>query len=145
MKKTAHLIASVVTLLCIATFVLSTIIIELIGNAQTIAQVKSLIVSPGLLILIPAIAVTGGTGFPLASNRKGHLVASKKKRMPFIAANGILVLIPCAIFLDTKAASGLFDTWFYAVQVIELLAGGTNLALLGMNMRDGFRLSGRFR
>ncbi|WP_218153342.1 hypothetical protein [Methylophaga sulfidovorans] len=65
--------------------------------------------------------------------------------MPFIAANGILVLIPCAIFLDRWASIGAFDTHFYVLQGVELLAGAINLILMGMNMRDGFRMSGRFR
>jgi hypothetical protein len=62
--------------------------------------VKSLIVTPGLYILIPAIAATGGSGFFLSMTRKGRLVDAKKKRMPFIAANGLLILVPAAIFLD---------------------------------------------
>jgi hypothetical protein len=35
--------------------------------------------------------------------------------MPLIAANGILVLIPSALFLASKARAGQFDTSFYAV------------------------------
>jgi hypothetical protein len=65
--------------------------------------------------------------------------------MPFIAANGLLVLIPCAIFLDRWAAAGEFDTTFYTVQALELLAGAVNLALMGLNIRDGMTMSGRFR
>jgi hypothetical protein len=65
--------------------------------------------------------------------------------MPLIAANGLLVLIPSALFLAAKARAGEFDTTFYAVQALELAAGATNLILLGLNMRDGFKLSGRFR
>lgn len=33
---------------------------------------------------------------------------------------------------------------FYAVQALELVAGATNVVLLGLNIRDDFRLSGRF-
>lgn len=65
--------------------------------------------------------------------------------MPFIGANGVLVLIPCAIFLDSWVSSGAFDTTFYIVQGIELVAGATNLTLMSMNIRDGLRMSGRFR
>jgi hypothetical protein len=65
--------------------------------------------------------------------------------MPFIAANGLLVLVPCAIVLNRWAAAGSFDTAFYAVQAIELLAGALNLALMGLNARDGLRLAGRLR
>ena len=64
------------------------------------------------------------------------------KRMPFIAANGLLILVPAAIFLDQWASAGAFDTKFYLVQAVELLAGAVNLTLMGLNMRDGLRLSG---
>jgi hypothetical protein len=67
----------------------------------------------------------------------------KKKRMPFIAANGLIILIPCAILLDSWASQGLLDARFYLVQGLELVAGGTNLVLMGMNIRDGLTLSGR--
>ena len=63
--------------------------------------------------------------------------------MPFVAANGIVILIPAALFLAWKADSYAFDAAFYAVQVVELVAGAVNLALLGLNVRDGLRLTGR--
>ena len=65
--------------------------------------------------------------------------------MPFIAANGILVLIPSALFLASKAKAAQFDAAFYLVQAIELAAGAANLALLALNMRDGLKMTGRFR
>jgi len=73
------------------------------------------------------------------------LVGTKFKRMPFIAGNGILVLIPSALFLASKASAGEFDTNFYLVQALELVAGGVNIALLGLNMRDGLKLKGWLR
>jgi hypothetical protein len=77
--------------------------------------------------------------------RKGRLVDAKKKRMPFIAVNGLLVLVPCAIVLNRWAAAASFDTAFYVVQSIELVAGAVNLALMGLNARDGLRMAGRLR
>jgi hypothetical protein len=65
--------------------------------------------------------------------------------MPVIAGNGLLILVPAALVLDRWAAAGAFDARFYIVQAVELLAGGTNLTLIGLNMRDGLRLSGRRR
>ena len=62
-----------------------------------------------------------------------------------IAANGVVVLIPAALYLASKAQAGQFDTSFYIVQVIELIAGAVNITLLGLNMRDGLRLSGKLR
>jgi len=140
-----HWLAAPVATLCIASFFSATIFVELLGTADSIATVKSLIVWPGLFILIPAIALTGGSGFALAKTRNGKLVEQKKKRMPIIGANGILVLIPCAIFLDRWASVGTYDTTFYIVQGIELVAGSINLTLMGMNIRDGLKMSGRFR
>ena len=36
------------------------------------------------------------------------------------------------------AAAGQFDSVFYIVQSIELIAGAANLTLLGLSMKDGF-------
>lgn len=138
-----HLVVSAIATLCIATFFASTVFVELFGTYEQIAAVKSLIVIPGLFILVPAIAMTGGTGFALSKQRKGKLVDSKKKRMPIIGANGLLILLPSAIFLDQWASAGSFDTKFYIVQGLELLAGAVNLTLMGMNIRDGLKLSGK--
>lgn len=138
-----HPVAAVIATLCIATFFTSTILVELFGSHESIAMVKSLIVMPGLFILVPAIAVTGGTGFVLSKNRKGRLVDNKQKRMRFIGANGLLVLLPAAIMLDQWAASGSFDTKFYIVQGLELLAGAINLSLMSLNMRDGLKMTGK--
>lgn len=145
MIKNIHFTAGILATMTIATFFTSSIIVELFGTHESIAAVKSLILIPGLFILVPAIAATGGTGFALSKSRKGRLVQVKQKRMPFIGANGILVLIPCAIFLDRWASTGTFDTTFYIVQGIELVAGAVNLTLMSMNIRDGLKLSGRFR
>lgn len=125
--------------LCIATFFLSTIIVELFGSHAAVARLKSLIVTPGLWIMVPLMAAAGGSGVLLAKSRKGRLVEAKKRRMPFIAANGLLVLVPCAIVLNRWAAAGSFDTTFYVVRAIELIAGASNLTLMGLNARDGIR------
>lgn len=144
MKQIIHRIAAITATLCIATFFTSTVLGELFGSHEMVAAIKRLIVMPGLLILVPAMVVAGGTGFVLSRLRKGKLVQVKKKRMPLIAANGVLVLIPCAIFLDRWASAGLFDTSFYLVQGVELIAGAVNLVLMAMNIRDGLKMHGRF-
>ncbi|MGH1538464.1 MAG: hypothetical protein ACRBDX_10550 [Gammaproteobacteria bacterium] len=145
MKRTVHLIAAILATLCIATFFTTTIIVELFGSPESIATVKSLIVTPGLFILIPAIAITGGSGFSLFKGKKGGLAENKKKRMPFIGLNGLLILLPCAIFLDQWASVGAFYSKFYVVQGLELLAGAVNLRLMGKNMRDGLKMTGKLR
>lgn len=62
--------------------------------------------------------------------------------MPFIAANGILILVPAALFLAFKASHAELDGVFYAVQGLELIAGAANITLLGLNMRDGLKMKG---
>jgi hypothetical protein len=65
--------------------------------------------------------------------------------MPFIGANGVLILIPAAFFLDQWAWAGSFDMKFYIVQGMELVAGVINLILMSMNIRDGMKLVGRMK
>ena len=141
MKQYIHRIAAIIATLCIATFFTSSIIVELFGSLNSVTQVKNLIVMPGLFILIPAIATTGATGFALAKDRKSRFVNTKKKRMPIIALNGLLLLLPAAIFLNQWAASGVFDNRFYLVQTLELLVGAINLVLMSLNIRDGLKLT----
>jgi len=143
MSRHLHRIAGLLALLCIATFFSATVLTELFGSHDAVARLKSLIVTPGLWILIPALAAAGGSGKVLSRHRQGRLVDAKKRRMPFIAANGALVLLPCALLLDHWAGAGHFDARFYAVQALELVAGAINLTLMGLNVRDGLRLAGR--
>lgn len=145
MPTRAHLVAGVLAPLCLVTFFVATVLVELFGSHAAVAQLKALIVTPGLWIMIPAIAAAGGSGVHLGRTRKGRLVDAKRRRMPFIAANGLLVLVPCAIVLDRWAGAGSFDTGFYVVQAIELLAGAVNFWLMGLNVRDGLRMAGRLR
>lgn len=145
MSKYVHRFGGILAPLCLIIFFSSTVFVELFSSTATIAQLKAWIVTPGLWVMIPAIAMAGGSGMFMGNTRKGRLVESKKKRMPFIAANGILVLVPCAIFLNRWAQAGTFDTTFYVVQVVELIAGAINLFLMGLNVRDGLRMAGRLK
>jgi hypothetical protein len=96
-------------------------------------------------LLIPVLAAAAGSGFTLAKGRQAGLIGAKIKRMPWIAANGLLILIPSALFLASKAKAAEFDASFYAVQVLELAVGAVNITLLGLNMRDGLKMKGRLR
>ena len=139
MKARIHGLAGLLAMLTIATFWLSTLVAELFLSVATITWVKQAIVW-GLFVLIPLLMITGGSGFVLGRNSSYPVIARKRRRMPFIALNGMLLLAPAAIYLSWKAQSGAFDGWFYGVQVLELLAGATNLLLMGLNARDDVRL-----
>ncbi len=140
MIKFIHPIAGAVALFIILSFWLSTTLSELFAGPTLVTTVKTLI-PWGFLILIPMLIAAGGSGVRLGKKMRGPLISAKQKRMPFIAANGILILIPSALFLSFKAQAGAFDIGFYTVQVIELIAGAANILLLSLNMRDGLRLS----
>lgn len=140
MPRIIHPLAGLLALLTIATFWLSTAISELFLSAAAVSAVKTAI-PWGFILLVPALAATGGSGFALSKGMRKGLVEAKRKRMPFIAANGLLVLIPAALFLAYKAQAGAFDASFYAVQVLELIAGAANITLLSLNMRDGLALT----
>lgn len=144
MIKRIHPVAGTLAIITIATFWFSTVISELVGSPELVTSVKTAI-PWGFLILIPALAAAGGTGFKLGRGHRTGLIGAKAKRMPLIALNGLVVLVPSAFFLSHKAQLGAFDTGFYAVQGLELVAGAVNLVLLGLNMRDGLKMKGRFR
>ena len=142
MVKIVHPAAGAVALVMILTFWLSTTLSELFANQSVVTMVKTAI-PWGFLILVPAMMIVGASGFRLGKTWRGPLIAKKRARMPFIAVNGLLVLIPAALYLSFKAQAGAFDAGFYAVQVLELVAGALNITLLTLNMRDGLRLKGR--
>lgn len=131
-----HPLAGALAMFTITLFIIATLASEVFGGATAIAAVKAGILR-GLLVLIPALAIVGGSGFRLGTY---GLAATKIVRMRVVAANGVLVLIPCAFVLARWAQQGAFDGAFYAVQGLELLAGSVNLTLLGLNMRDGLRM-----
>ncbi|MBK7026367.1 MAG: hypothetical protein IPH40_05310 [Polaromonas sp.] len=144
-KTVIHGTAGTLAMLLIATFWTSTLVSELFLSTSVVVLVKHYIAYYGLACLVLAMAITGGSGFALGRGRKGQLIEAKKKRMPIIGANGLLIMIPSAVFLSIKANAGEFDMWFYVVQVLELAVGVLQLILMGKNFRAGLRLSGRIR
>ncbi|MFC9475988.1 hypothetical protein ACFTS5_27705 [Nocardia sp. NPDC056952] len=143
MAARIHPVAGAVGLLTVLTFWTSTVVSELSGSTAAIVAVK-LAIPWALPILVLALAITGGTGFRLAGKSAMPALLAKKRRMPFIAGNGLLVLIPSAITLAVLAGRAEFGPLFYGVQALELFAGATNIVLMSLNARDGFRVTGRF-
>ena len=134
MKTKIHGFFGVVALLCVLSFWIGTVASEAFGNPADIALVK-LSILKGMMVLVPAMMLAGASGFSM--KWKGAMVERKKQRMKIIAANGLLILLPSAFFLSNRAGQGNFDAWFYSVQIVELLAGATNISLLILNMKNG--------
>ncbi|CAI3950561.1 hypothetical protein [Commensalibacter communis] len=135
----AHRIAGIIALMMLLIFWFSTVITELMGNVDYIKNVKSCI-PYGFILLIPALMIVGGTGFKLAGKSQTPILQKKKTRMPFIAFNGLAILIPCAFYLRYLAIHEQFDLVFVFIQIIELIVGGINIALLILNVKAGLQL-----
>lgn len=140
MKRNIHAVAGVLAFLFIAMFWTSTVVSELFLDHAAVTSVK-VAVTYAFIAFVPCMAITGATGFAMGGKSTFPTLVAKRRRMPIIGVNGLLVLIPAAIFLSVKAQAGEFDTAFYAVQIQELLAGATNLFLMGLNIRDGRQMS----
>lgn len=143
MLKRLHPIAGITGFVTILTFWISTIAAEISRSQHTVTQVKQAI-PWGLPVLVPALAITGVAGLQMAGRSATPLITAKRRRMPFVAANGLLILTPAAIYLDFLATRTDFGAVFYSVQALELTAGAVNLTLMTLNIRDGLRLSRRF-
>lgn len=139
-----HAIAGTLAFVIIVSFMVSSAIAEISGEAEWILPVKTAI-AWSLLALVPTLAATGGSGLAMSGLPPKGLLAVKFTRMKFVAANGILVLVPAALLLAWKAGQGEFDTTFAVVQAVEFAAGFANLVLIGLNIRDGLRIGGRLR
>ena len=142
MKLKIHALSGSIALLTISTFWISTVLSEVFASHATIATVKTGVLL-GMIVLIPAMATAGATGAALGKGWKLPQVGRKSKRMQIIAANGLLILLPSAIFLALRARADQFDALFYSVQALELIAGATNITLLTRNMKDGLALRAR--
>jgi hypothetical protein len=142
-RPALHAAAGTLALVLVTCFWTATLVSELLLDSAAVVTVKKAIASYGIAGLVFAMAATGATGFSLGKDRQGRLIREKKRRMPLMAVNGLLVMIPAALFLAHKAGAGEFDLVFYAVQALELAVGAVQLTLLGRNFRAGLRLAGR--
>jgi hypothetical protein len=139
-----HAVLALLSVLFISGFLIATVAGDLSGDVVAMTASKR-VVAWLLLPLVLCLAGTGGVGAFLARGGGGGLIDVKKRRMRVIALNGVSVLAPLAIILWRLAEAHRFDSVYWVLQVVELLAGGVNLVLILMNVRDGLRLSGRLR
>lgn len=142
--RRVHPFAGGLALLTMALFWTSSVEVEIVGDVDDVVLVKHAIMW-GLLVLVPALATTGGTGFALGGRSADPRILAKQRRMQVVAAIGLLVLVPCVLFLGLTASPDDLDARFYAVQGVELVAGAVNITLMSLNVRDGLRLTGRIR
>lgn len=134
-----HGILAMIAILCIVSFWTSTVISELFLSHEAVINVKQAILQ-AFWLFIPCIALIGMTGMKMGGKSKHELIVKKRNRMPIIAGIGLVILIPSAFFLASKATAEEFDGVFYTVQGLELLAGAINLTLMGKSMKEGLAI-----
>lgn len=142
MKRKLHAAAGTLAFGLIACFSATTVLVELLGTPAQIATAKTAILY-AMAVLVPALATAGVTGASLGKGWRLPVVTRKTARMILVAANGLLILLPSAVYLALSARSGPLNGLFYTVQAVELLAGAVNITLLGLNLRDGLALARR--
>ncbi|SOD97700.1 hypothetical protein [Spirosoma fluviale] len=137
-----HAAAGLIAWCLIASFFIGSLISELSGNPTWIVVVKRTIFYSmwAMVLLVPVAALTGRK---LAGKSCNVVVVRKRKRMRWIAPNGLL-LLTLGSYLYYKASQGQFDPFFRSAQLVELALGLTNLVLLGLMIRDGYRLKRRY-
>ncbi|MBL0371724.1 hypothetical protein JJB09_06760 [Rhizobium sp. KVB221] len=140
MKTILHAAAGALSLLLVTSFLASTIVAELFLTYSAVASVKAVIAATIALLVLSMVA-TGASGAFLARGRISPIIAAKMRRMKLIAANGLIVMLPSAIFLYLRSADNHFDAIFLTVQAIEIAGGIVQLGLLGANFRDGLRMT----
>lgn len=138
----AHAIAGTLAWAFVLTFWVSSATVELFGPPWAILAVKQGILW-AMLGFVPLMATAGASGFRLGRGRLDRHTRAKRNRMKWIAGIGLLVLLPLAVFLRMKAVAGELDTTFAIAQGVELVAGAINGSLLGLQVRDGLRMTGR--
>jgi hypothetical protein len=135
-----HLAAAVGALVLIGTFLVSAAVTELIGDAGEVRALRLAIVLV-LPLLIGCLVTAALTGRRLAGRSRAAVVRRKQRRMQVVAVAGLVVLVPCAVILNQLAATASGGT--VALEITEFGAGALNLALLGLNFRDGRALTRR--
>lgn len=146
-----HRVAGVLALTLVVLAWLATAVTEAAGSREAIATVKQ-VIAWGLLLLVPAVVAANGSGWTLGAKRRsddGQLPAwlrRKQRRGIAVAALGLMVLAPCALWLAAASTRpGPLPDGFFAVQALELAAGAVNATLLTLNARDGYRMRSRRR
>ncbi|EBA07159.1 hypothetical protein [Sagittula stellata] len=137
-----HGIAGATALLTIVTFWGSALTAELVLSTAGIVIVRTAILY-AVPVLVLAMIAAGASGTRLAGRSRAPVIVAKRRRTMLAAANGLIVLVPSAVFLGLRAQVGQFGAPFAVVQIVELAAGAVNILLLGLNMKSGFSMRAR--
>jgi len=137
--RNLHKFAAIGAMVIIALFFLSTLISEIFLGVEEIVFVK-IAITYLIPFLVIFMALTGISGNKLGKKINSKEVLAKQKLIKIVAVNGILVLIPLAFTLRSYAENLEFTLFFWSLQILELIAGATNLFLMSKLARLGKEL-----
>ena len=135
-----HKVAGIFVLLTLVTFFLSTIIIESLGDHEQIKWLKLLIMIFALGLIAPFTIIIGKTGKKVSKGHDPKMLKKKSKLFKTMQRIGPFVLAPTGIALYFMARSDSFNTVFYTIQLIELIAQLTSIVLIIIAINTGIQL-----
>ncbi len=134
--KLLHRIASTTAFLMIASFMLSSLISEFIGDHVLIATVKrTIFYALALLIICMILTAVSAKKLALLHPDIPYALISIK-RIKWIGLNGVIFLAPLATFLNYFAQKDKLDTTFYLLQSLEIICGLINIFLFAKMFID---------
>ena len=105
MPRIIHPLAGIIALLTIVTFWLSTAISELFLSEVAVVTVKTAI-PWGFLLLVPALATVGGSGFFLAHGQRQGLVGAALVRGSVILRTSVFDVGSMLLFVGRERNAG---------------------------------------
>ena len=125
--KLFHHTSSILVLLMIICFEISSLSSEFLGDYTLIANVKKAILySLPLLMIFMIIAAVSAKKLALLYTNNPY-AQIKVKRMKLMGMNGLVFLMPLAILLNYFAQNSIIDTTFYLLQCLEIICGLFNI------------------
>ena len=140
MKTLYHAAAGISSLTCLLIFLVATINVEYSYSAPEMIAAQGVMLQT-MWVYIPLIFTAGGIGYILSKERKERIVQVKKRRMVIIIAVSLFILMPCIYTLANAARYEIAGTIFSRIEILEVLSLILLIALLGLNARDGARLT----
>lgn len=140
-----HKAAGIIALITLSTFFISTIIIELLGDPESIKLLKLLIMIFALGVMVPSSILIGVTGKKIAKGYNSNLLKKKLNLFKYIQRIGPFILAPTGIALFLLSRADNFNLLFYAVQITELIAQFCSILLIITGIKTGASIKNQRR
>ncbi|MBU3538657.1 hypothetical protein [Polynucleobacter sp. UK-Gri1-W3] len=140
MKTILHSSAGIFSMFFLFVFFTATLVSEYFYSPQDVITVQQAILQAMLAYLF-LILIAGAIGLSLSKERKGRLVDVKKKRMLAIIFFSVGVLLPVVYLLAGQTLESDRGIFFFYLEGIELGVCALIMVLLGLNARDGAKLT----